>query len=141
MGSTHASLFLFYNVHALIHYILLAHADDSLTLDSLLIQIRSQVTPKWYRFGLAVGIAEEILNKYSNCPPEECIIEMLDYWLRNSYIKPTWKDVAEALKKIELQQLAESILTVYRTGGCVYTKVHLYNYNNQYIIFIQESCP
>ena len=41
---------------------------------------------------------------------------MLDYWLRNSHVKPKWKDVAEALKEIELYQLAESILNIYETG-------------------------
>lgn len=86
-------------------------------LDSLLIQTRSQVTPKWYQFGLAIGIAEEILEKYSSYPPEECMVEMLDYWLRNHHTgKPTWRDVANALKEIELHQLAESMLNIYETG-------------------------
>lgn len=92
------------------------HVDDSLTLDSLLIQLRSQVTPNWYKFGLAVGIAKEVLDKYTSYPSEECIVEMLDYWLRNHHNKPTWKDVAVALKKIELFQLAEDIMNVYKTG-------------------------
>ena len=81
-------------------------------LDSLLINLRSEVTPKWHQFGVAVGISEEILKKYSNYPPEECVVEVFDYWLRNYHTtsNPTWKDVANILKKIELHQLAETLL-------------------------------
>ena len=92
------------------------HTDDSLTLDSLLIQLRPQVTSEWYKFGLALGVAEEVLNKYLGYPSEECIVEMLDNWLRNHGSKPTWKEVAKALKDIGLLQLAEDILKVYTTG-------------------------
>ena len=86
-----------------------------MNLDCLLIQLRSQVTSKWHQFGLAVGISKEILDQYANYPPGECIVEVLDYWLRNhrtTGTKPTWGDVAKALREIELHQLAESILKV-----------------------------
>ena len=88
-------------------------------LDSLLIQLHLQVTPKWKEFGLVLGIAADALEKYSSYPPEECIVEVLDYSLRNhrtSKTKPTWSDIAKALKEIKLHQLAESILSVYETG-------------------------
>ena len=98
---------------------LLSQLDDLVDLDSLLIQLRSQVTPKWKEFGLVLGIATEVLDKYSSYSPEECIVEMLDYWLRYHHTyrtKPTWRDIAKALKEVELYQLAESILSVYETG-------------------------
>ena len=89
-------------------------------LDSLLIQVRQQVTPKWKEFGLAAGIKSDLLEKYSSYPPEECIVEVLDHWLRNyqapTKSKPTWRDVADVLKAMELHQLADSILSVYETG-------------------------
>ena len=44
---------------------------------------------------------------------------MLDYWLRNNGSKPTWKEVAKALKDIGLLQLAEDILKVYTMGKSV----------------------
>ena len=84
---------------------------ESLNLDTLLIKIRTQVTPRWYEFGRAVGIAKEVLNSYRSYPPEECIVEMLDYWLRNCDVEPCWEDVANALRKIKLYQLADSIYT------------------------------
>ena len=43
-------------------------------------------------------------------------MEVVDYWLRNCEGKPTWRDVAEALKKVELHQLADDIFNVYKTG-------------------------
>ena len=73
-----------------------------------------------------MGLAEELLDKYSTYTPEECIVEVLDVWLRNydcgntdaSMIrKPTWRDVARALREIELHQLANSIiLSLYKDG-------------------------
>ena len=74
------------------------------------------MTHKWYQFGEALCIDKDTLDKYTNYPPEVCIVEVLDYWLRNQYDKPTWRDVAMALKKIGLQQLSEDILMRYKTG-------------------------
>ena len=88
-----------------------------------MILIRRQVTPKWYQFGLAVGINKETLDEFSNFPPEECIVEMLDLWLRTSETAITWRDVASALNDIGLYQPAEKILKVYKTGdtyACMY---------------------
>lgn len=101
------------------YYIILVCADDSLhvNLDNLLIQLRPQVTPKWYQFGVIVGIRKEVLDYYARkCSPEECMVEMLDYWLRNHKEQLTWREVARAVKAISLQQLASDIETVYKTG-------------------------
>ena len=91
-------------------------SDEQLDLDNFLIQLCTQLTPKWYQFGLALGVNKDILNKYSECPPEESIVEVADYWLRNGYTKPIWRDVAWALKKTGFDLLAEDILNVYKTG-------------------------
>ena len=101
--------------------------DNLVNLDNLLIQIRQQVTPKWYQFGLAVGINKETLDEFSNFPLEECIVEMLDLWLRTSQRAITWRDVADALKQIGLHQLAERTLKTYKTGK---TNTNLYYYSS-----------
>ena len=89
----------------------------SINLDNLLIQLRVQVTPKWYQFGEAVGIQKEVLdNCAKHCPPEECIVEMFDYWLRNCKEQPTWREVAKTLNLINLKELAAEIDRVYTTG-------------------------
>ena len=93
-----------------------------INLNSLLIQLRSHVTPMWKELGLVIGIVEEVLDRYSSYPPEECLVEVLDYWLRKYHTtknKLTWRDVAEAVKEIGLHQLAENILNVYQTGNTI----------------------
>ena len=88
--------------------------DKYLNLDTLLIQVRCQVTPLWHEFGVAAGVPMDILNKCLNYTPEESIVEVLDYWLRQG--GKTWRDVARVLNEIHLQQLAEKVLKVYDTG-------------------------
>ena len=43
-------------------------------------------------------------------------MEVLDQWLRNFPGRPTWRDVANALRKFGLQQLANDMEMVYETG-------------------------
>ena len=106
-----------------------------LDLDTLLIQIRGQVTPKWDQFGAAVGINQETLDELSKFNPEERIIEMLDLWLRTNETAITWRDVADALKNTGLYLLAEKILKVYKTGTCLVFS------SKEYIFNTQVNCP
>ena len=91
--------------------------DDSLNLDTLLIQVRGGVTQWWYQLGEALEVSKDVLDKCTNYPPEESIVEILDQWLRNFPGHPTWRDVANALRKIGFQQLANDIEMVYETGN------------------------
>ena len=91
--------------------------DDSLNLDTLLIQIRGTVTPQWYELGEVLEVDKHVLDKCTKYPPEESIVEILDQWLRNFPGCPTWRDVANALRRIDLQQLANDIEMVYETGN------------------------
>lgn len=59
---------------------------------------------------------KEMLNKYREYPDDQCIIEVLDFWLRIHTGQPTWRELAEILRKIELQRLAHDIERVYETG-------------------------
>ena len=92
-----------------------SNPDESLNLDSLLIQLQAQVTQKWYQFGAAVGVPSDLLQQYSSYTADEGLIEVLNYWL-NNHQNPTWRDVAKVLRDIELHELAESIMNVYETG-------------------------
>ena len=82
--------------------------DGNLNLDSLLIQLRVEVTPKWREFGVAVGVPQHLLDQYSNYPVGEQLIQVVNYWLKNHH-HPTWGDMAELLHDIELHELADSI--------------------------------
>ena len=81
----------------------------------ILIQLRSEVTPYWSQFGIVIGMEKATLEKYSKYPPEQCLIEVLDYWVR-IHNQPTWRGVSDVLKEIKLNKLAEDILKVYETG-------------------------
>ena len=79
-------------------------------LDNVLVCIGSQVTPKWYQFGQALGIKKKVLDNYISNSEEVSIVKVLDYWIRNYHEEPTWKAIADALREIELTRLAEEIL-------------------------------
>ena len=88
-----------------------------LTLDNLLVQLRPEVSSCWYQFGLAIHVEKETLDAIAkNCSPKECIVEMLDFWLRNHTGQPTWGEIVNALKAIDLTKLALDIERVYKTG-------------------------
>ena len=91
-------------------------SGNPLNLDSLLIQLKADVTPKWYEFGQVAGMDEKTLDKYSQYPEEECIVEVFDNWLRNHTGTPTWREVAEILRNIGLSSLGDDIEMVYKTG-------------------------
>ena len=84
-----------------------------MNLDNLLIHLRDEVTPKWYELGEIIGVPKETLDKYSEHPPDQCIIEVLDYWLMLYRDKLTWKDVAHTLKEINFHQLSEKVLQIH----------------------------
>ena len=68
----------------------------------MLIKLRGEVDPKlWYQFGLAIGIQEDILEKFIGYPEVECMVELADYWLRNHPTKPTWSDIRDAMRSIK----------------------------------------
>ena len=115
-------------------------AIPSVNLDSLLVQLRPQVTTRWYQFGEAAGIEKEVLKGFlKSCSPCNCIVEMLDYWLRKSVVKPTWRDIAGVLRLINLSKLANDIERVYATGTYKYTKYVMY-INYMYVYHYELLC-
>lgn len=91
----------------------MALAGISLNLDSLLIQLQDKVTQKWHQLGVALGVEKEILDRCLNYPPEQSIVEMLDYWLRSVDLeKQNWREVARALREVERHQLAMEIESI-----------------------------
>jgi hypothetical protein len=58
------TIIIFFNMHCRFYL------DKQLNLDNLLIQLRTQVTPSWYQFGLTLGVDKDVLNKFSECPQE-----------------------------------------------------------------------
>ena len=93
------------------------HADITLDLDSLLIRLQGKVTEKWHKFGVALGVDKEILDRCLKHPPEQSIVEILDQWLRGYDLeKRSWRDVVRALRQIKCHQLAKEIESIDKTG-------------------------
>ena len=95
----------------------------SVNLDLLLILLKDELTPKWYEFGLVVGVLKEVMDGYVGHPSDQCLIEVLDYWLRHHSGQLTWEEVAQALREIKLYKLAEKTLQISTTGeilSCYY---------------------
>ena len=87
----------------------------SVNLDLLLMLLREELTPRWYEFGLVVEVPKEIMDTYLGYPSDQCLIEVLDYWLRNHPRQLTWKEVAQALKEAKFYHLAEKALQIFST--------------------------
>lgn len=82
-----------------------------------MILLREKIGPKWRDFGEAVDVDEVVLDSIAKtCLPENCIVEVLDYWLKYSDEKLTWRDVAYVLKEINFHDLAQDIVQIYKTG-------------------------
>ena len=59
----------------------------------------------WYTFGLELGVPVNILESLIRYLENECMVEVVDYWLRNHPInKPTWSELENATKKCSLHQ-------------------------------------
>ena len=82
-----------------------------LNLNELLMNIQSQVAPKWRQFGLAVRVPVETLNDLSNYQEEDCLSEIADYWMKEHEGRLSWREVARIMKEIDLNDLAEEILS------------------------------
>ena len=56
-----------------------------MNLDSrdLLILLEEELALKWYDFGLVLGVSQELIDSYSGYPSDQCLTEVLDYWLRH----------------------------------------------------------
>ena len=94
--------------------------DDSLNADSMLIQVKDDITSSWYAFGEALGVSQEKLNwmQTQDHADYEKLVEICYDWFegfpRGS--KPTWRDVAKALQTAGFHTLSSDIMKVYTTG-------------------------
>ena len=85
-------------------------------LDLLLILLKEELTPRWYEFGLIVGVPKDVMDNYLGYPSDQCLIELLDYWLRYHPGQLTWKEVAHVLREMKIYFLAEKALQISTTG-------------------------
>ena len=99
--------------------LLLWYADHKISLESLLVQLKSAIlsdSDKWYQLGKALDTKKELLDKCTRLQPDQSLTEILDDWLRNHSGQPSWNEIAEASTEIGLKQLVYDIKSVYQTG-------------------------
>ena len=53
----------------------------------------------WYTFGLELGVPVKLLHSLTRYPESECMVEVVDYWLRNHHAKPTWSELENAIEE------------------------------------------
>jgi ribonuclease HII len=63
-----------------------------------------------------VGVPKEVMDGFVGYPSDQCLIEVLDYWLRHHLGQLKWEEVAHALKEAKLHQLAKKALQISTTG-------------------------
>ena len=97
---------------------LAAVADKLLNLDQVLIQLRS-VHIKWKEMAQALRVPVtliEQLEEATSLDETSKMTEITDYWMRECSDKPTWRELADALKTIREVQLAQQLMQIYETG-------------------------
>ena len=99
---------------------MLLFLDETLNLDSLLIQLKPKCKD-FKLFGSVAGISPDTLDKIvaSCAAPYDGLVEVCDAWLdkcRKEKNTPTWSAVADILSLIGQEKLSRDIMRVYITG-------------------------
>ena len=89
-----------YNNIITIKFIIIGETLSCNLKQSLVCALRGQVSSTWYSFGLAIGVPKQVLNQLNYHSDEECLTEVLDYWLKHHPGKPTWQEIMDAKNRI-----------------------------------------
>ena len=75
--------------------------------------ILEQVSRKWRDIGRELGVPGRLLQvlQDANLPPDQCCSKMIEEWLMYSGDEPTWYSLTEALKKLNMEQEIDNIMT------------------------------
>ena len=75
--------------------------------------ILKQVSEKWRDIGRELRIPERMLQTLqdANVPPEQCCNKMIEEWLMYSGDEPSWYSLTEALRRLNMEQEIEKIMT------------------------------
>ena len=75
--------------------------------------ILEQVSGKWRDIGRELGVSGKMLQALqdANLPPEQCCIKVIEEWLMYSGDEPSWYSLTEALRRLNMKQQIEKIMT------------------------------
>lgn len=86
----------------------------------VLIQVKADVTPLWYEYGVVLAVPQELLQKLKATETDDSnrLVEILDFWFQKFQPGggPTWNEVALSLRDIGLKKLADDLMKVETTG-------------------------
>lgn len=74
--------------------------ETPVSLKRLLEKLQGQVSKQWYQLGLALGLPMDVLEGFNLYSEDDCLTEVLDYWLKHHKGKPTWQEITDAQKKV-----------------------------------------
>ena len=77
--------------------------ETPVNLKRLLEKLQGQISKQWYQLGLTLGLPMDVLEGFNLYSEDDCLIEVLDYWLKHHPAgKPTWQEITDAQKKVEI---------------------------------------
>ena len=76
--------------------------ETPVNLKCLLKKLQGQVSKQWYQLGLTLGLPMDVLEGFNLYSDDDCLVEVLDYWLKHHPGKPTWQEITNAQKKVEM---------------------------------------
>ena len=90
-------------------------SPGKLTIDNLadVLEAVWEARSEWYNIGLKLGISPGTLDSIeaTGQNPGRCLTAMIKDWLKNGKLKPSWAELAKALKSpmVGYAQLAEQL--------------------------------
>ena len=116
-------------------------ADKLLNLDQALVQLRP-VQSRWKELADALRVPETYIQQVDDkCGKDHAssMTEIIDYWMRSCGGRPTWRELADALKRVKEDSLAQQLMSIYNTGEWVVVTMAASVIIN-YIVFALGCC-
>ena len=76
--------------------------ETPVNLKRLLDKLQGQISKQWYQIGLILGLPMDVLEGFNFYSEDDCLVEVLDYWLKHHPGKPMWQEITDAQKKVEI---------------------------------------
>ena len=73
----------------------------------------NRVADKWKRLGVYLRLPKPALDTIKHENSEDCLMEMLDCWLKQANPSPSWATIIEAIEVLGDKKLAAELKTKY----------------------------
>jgi hypothetical protein len=74
--------------------------ETPVNLKRLLEKLQGQISKQWYQLGLTLGLPMDVLEGFNLYSEDDCLVEVLEYWLKHHPGKPTWQEITDAQNKV-----------------------------------------